>query len=99
MTINQGGIRYGFCPGKSSWDQIAVSFFQLFVVVMETQNLPFSGGVTEQPDWVVDFLGWFAPLYNSEKFNSRARSILGGKTHGNNNRPAYSAGRGGQQRR
>lgn len=93
MKVHDGGQGYGFCPGKSTWDNEAVNLFRLFVVVMETGNLPFAGGVCDQPFWVVDFLGWFAPTYQAEKFNSRAKSILGSEKNGSHHRPINGQGR------
>lgn len=38
-----------------------------------------SGGLASQPDWWVETLTWFLPVYDLAKFASRVRSVLGGK--------------------
>lgn len=77
MYINDGGMPFGFCPGKASWDYAAVRVFRMLVVCSETGSMYDNGGVSDQPDWFVDLLGWFLPRYNDLRFYSRAKSILG----------------------
>lgn len=87
MRINDGGTEYGYCPGKATWDNDAVNQFRLMSVCVELKQLPYVGGMLDQPDWVVELLSWFAPRYDSAKFSSRARQVLGDGNNGNNHRP------------
>lgn len=89
MYIERGGNLYDFCPGKATWDNEAVSIYKMLVISAESGIMLETGSLLEQPDWWVDLLSWFLPLYSDNKFYSRARAILGdGKasTNGNNNR-------------
>jgi hypothetical protein len=36
-----------------------------------------SGSLLDQPDWYIDLLGWFLPRYDSLKWHSKAKMILG----------------------
>ena len=71
------GEAYGFCPGKATWDQSLVRTFRLLTIVAETGQLPESGGLNHQPDWLVEVLGWFLPRYSMAKF-ARQMSMLFG---------------------
>jgi len=77
MYINDGGPSFGFCPGKATWDRSTVSLYRLLIICAETGALYNSGGISDQPEWFVELLGWFLPRYNDLRFNSRAKSILG----------------------
>lgn len=85
MRIDDGGTEYGYCPGKATWDNEAVNLFRIMATCVELKQLPYSGGMLDQPDWVVELLSWFAPRYDSSKFTSRARMVLGDGKNGNNN--------------
>jgi len=41
-----------------------------------TINL-YDGGIADQPDWWIDELSWFLPVYSHHQFISRAKMILG----------------------
>lgn len=82
MYVFQGGELYSHCPGKATWDQSAVSLFQLLITCAETKALPYAGGVTDQPDWIVELLGWFLPKYDMMKFIRKADMILGSTKDG-----------------
>ena len=79
MAINRkiSGPQFPFCPGKATWDAEAVSAYRLLLVVAETGSLYESGGIANQPSWLIDMLSWFLPRYNDLKFFSRARAVLG----------------------
>jgi len=77
IRIHEGGGFYGFCPGKATWDQEAVFLFKLLVVSFEQKALLVAGGIADQPAWFIEQLGWFVTAYDSNKFTSRARMILG----------------------
>jgi hypothetical protein len=39
-----------------------------------------AGGLRDQPDWWIENLAWFLPRYDSMKFGSRMKSVLGDGT-------------------
>lgn len=47
------------------------------MISVETGVLYTSGGIDSQPDWYVELLGWFLPVYSDLKFYSRVKSVLG----------------------
>ena len=77
MRISEGGGLYGFCPAKSTWDQEAISLFELMVVAVEQKAMLTEGGISAQPTWFITLLAWFGPAYDTMKFMSRAKMILG----------------------
>lgn len=77
MRINEGGGLYGFCPAKATWDQEAISLFELLQVSVEQKALLVDGGLSAQPAWFVSLLAWFGPAYDTQKFIARAKMILG----------------------
>jgi hypothetical protein len=76
MYIHPGGNAYGFCPGKATWDVEAAQTFRLLVIAAETGMMLESGGLTDQPSWWIELLGWFLTAYDSAKFAGRVRSVL-----------------------
>ena len=50
------------------------------VVSVEQRALLVAGGLSEQPGWYVSLLAWFGPAYDTQKFMSRARMVLGGES-------------------
>lgn len=77
IQIRPGGAEFSYCPGKARWEPRYNDMFRMLVLATELQKLPYDGGLFEQPDWWIELASWFVPLYNQEKFISRARSILG----------------------
>lgn len=77
MRIHQGGVPYGFCPGKATWDPAVAGLYRLLVIAAETGMMYESGGIAEQPAWWIDHLAWFLPAYDRAKFNGRVRQVLG----------------------
>jgi len=90
VRISEGGGLYGFCPAKSTWNQEAIGLFELMVVAVEQKVLLLGGGITDQPTWFVSFLAWFGPAYDSQKFISRAKMILGDEQSNKNSKSAPS---------
>lgn len=96
MQVTKGGDLYGFCPAKSTWDSETVTTFRMLVLAAETGVMWNAGGISEQPYWFVDILAWFIPMYDNNKFYSRARAILGdgkdnkGASSGANQRPIHN---------
>lgn len=92
----KGGTAYGFCPGKANWYPHIHGLFKLLMLCAETGTPPYVGGWMDQPDSVVELLGWFIPMYDQLKFIQRAKMILGdgsktkGLNHGDNNRGIIS---------
>jgi hypothetical protein len=82
MEVSKGGQTFGFCPGKATWDAVAVSLYRMLVVSFEYKTLPYPGSVTEQPSWVIELLGMFASRYDGAKFSMRAKMILGDSSNG-----------------
>lgn len=77
ISITKGSAQYGFCPAKATWDVRANQVFRMLVLSAETGNLYVSGGIAEQPNWFVELASWFVPLYDSNKFMSRVKQVLG----------------------
>lgn len=77
MQIEKGGDLYGFCPAKATWNPANVELFRLLVITSETGVMISAGGLEDQPSWWIDLLGWFIPQYESQKFSSRVKSVLG----------------------
>lgn len=47
------------------------------MISVETGALYSEGGIGSQPDWYIDLLGWFLPVYSDLKFYSRVKAVLG----------------------
>lgn len=77
IKIEEGGGLYGFCPAKVTWDQEAISIFELMTVAVEQKKLLVQGGIADQPGWFVGLLSWFAPEYDLRKFQHRVKMVLG----------------------
>lgn len=82
MYIIKGGQKYGFCPGKATWDASIVRFYNLLVLSSELGALYCQGGLSDQPSWFIENLSWFAPYYRQLQFNQRAVSIFGDGSDG-----------------
>jgi hypothetical protein len=80
IRIEEGGGLYGFCPAKVTWDQEAISIFEIMTVCVEQKTLLVGGGIADQPGWFISLLSWFGPAYDTNKFISRARMVLGDGT-------------------
>ena len=77
MHVNKGGQKYGFCPAKATWDYDTVQKFRLLIVTADTGALLEEGPILEQPAWYMELLGWFLPLYDQIKWNSKMRGLFG----------------------
>lgn len=51
--------------------------FNLLTISADTGNLYCAGGVGDQPEWYVDLLTFFLPIYDRLKFIAKAKMILG----------------------
>ena len=81
MSVHKGGGKYGFCPAKATWDHDTVEKFRLMIITADTGALLETGPIVDQPAWYIDLLGWFLPLYEQMKWNSKMRGLFGdGKT-------------------
>ncbi len=78
MQIQKGGSYFGFCPAKAGWESSTVKLYRTLVVACEQKSLLIDGGINNQPSWFIDYLSWFAPLYDSLKFSSRILPIVSG---------------------
>jgi hypothetical protein len=77
MYVTEGQASFGFCPGKATWPGYDSEVFKILIVCAETGSLWETGGISQQPVWLIDLLAWFLPRYNDLRFNNRARAILG----------------------
>lgn len=77
MRVHEGGGLYGFCPGKATWDQEAVTIFEVMTVATEQKALLNAGGIAAQPGWFINLLSWFGPAYDMQKFVQKARLVMG----------------------
>lgn len=92
IQISTGGERYGFCPGKATWDPEYTKIFHLMTLAAESGDYHYvDGGIVDQPSWWIENVTWFIQTYKQLQFSGRARSILGDgtalkgvKAHGGN---------------
>lgn len=77
MYIQEGGNPYSFCPGKSQWDPRVAERLRLLMLCAETGNMLVPGGVHDQPDWFIDLLAWFIPVYKQTVVLMYAKMFLG----------------------
>lgn len=77
MYVHQGGGQYGFCPAKATWDPRIAEVYRLLVITAQTGAMLEVGGLNDQPSWWIELIGWFLPQYDTVKFTSRARTVLG----------------------
>lgn len=95
IQISQGGERYGFCPGKATWNPEYTKIFQLMSLAAESGDYHYvEGGIVDQPSWWIENVSWFIQTYKQLQFTGRAKSILGDgtalkgvKAHGGNRKP------------
>jgi len=81
MQISKGGSLFSFCPAKATWDLESRHVFNLLMISTETGQLYRSGGIINQPEWFIELLSEFIPVYDKIKFTNKAQMILGdGKT-------------------
>jgi len=83
MYINKGGTLYNHCPGKATWDRIAVEFFHKLILICEMKVMPNGGGLDEQDSELIETLSWFLPKYDLMKFVQRVDMVLGGDSSDN----------------
>jgi hypothetical protein len=77
MYVTRGGMMYGFCPGKATWDHEARELYNAMVIASRTGALWDGGGLSDQPQWFVDMLGWFLPMYDRVTFAEKVRLVMG----------------------
>jgi len=77
MRVSIGGEFYGFCPGKVMRDPGVQELFKMMLVSVETGQLYVTGAIADQPDWFIDLLAWFTPLYDRIKFENKVRAVVG----------------------
>ena len=80
MSISKGGTLFGFCPGKATWDNEAMTLFNTLVTCVEYDKLLTNKSVLDHSTWAIDLLAWFAVEYKQEVFISRAKMIFGDGT-------------------
>jgi len=81
MYIQRGGGLYSFCPAKATWEKELIEIFKNLEITAITGSMLFPGSISEQPDWYIDLLTIFLPVYDAQKFSTRMKSIFGdGKT-------------------
>ena len=51
------------------------------MIAAETGAMLTSGGLSDQPEWFMELLGWLIPRLDSIKFISKATMILGKSDH------------------
>lgn len=78
IEITKGGNLYGFCPGKVRWDQRNGRLFRILMTAAESGTMLVEGGVSDQPDWWVELVGWFVPVLRNMTFYSRVNTIAEG---------------------
>lgn len=94
ISVKNGGASYGFCPAKSTWDLQTRQTFNILRISAETGQLFKSGGLVNQPEWFIELLADFLPLYDKLKFIGKAQMILGdGEKTKSNIVPTTSKGR------
>jgi len=79
IKLTPDGHPFGFCPAKAKLDNRALFLSNIFTVACETKQLYYPGGINNQPQWFIDILCWYAPMYDNIKWYSRMNSLFGGK--------------------
>lgn len=87
MYVYKGGALYGSCPGKATWDYENRTLFDMLVVSAETGTMLYNGGISDQPDWYIELLGWFVRAYGNIKFVSQQGMIWGSNKKQNSSLP------------
>lgn len=77
MQVSRAGNLYGFCPGKATWDIEVQAVFNILLITAETGAMYRSGGITDQPEWYLELLSFFIPIYDRLKFIAKANMIIG----------------------
>ena len=77
IYVTRTGTMYGFCPAKATWDSELHALMRLLVITAESGVMIEHGGLNDQPEWWIEILAWFLPLYDNVKFYSRAMSVIG----------------------
>lgn len=60
------------------------------IVAVEQKAMLVEGGLGAQPTWFISFLAWFGPAYDTQKFISRAKMVLGDDKQETKNKQAQS---------
>ena len=77
MPVEKGGSRFGFCPGKATWDYEASELYKLLELTYHTRIMPYPGALLEQPAWWIDLLHWFVVSYRDLQEVRRHRAMWG----------------------
>jgi hypothetical protein len=77
MQMDTGGFSYGFCPAKATWDPMARETYGILCLSMEMGVLYNDGGIINQPDWYMQLITMFAPIYDKLKFAGKCQMVLG----------------------
>ena len=77
MQVDDGGFLYSFCPAKATWDPMAREAFGILCLSLEMGCLYKDGGLIDQPDWYMQLITFFAPIYDKLKFAAKAQMVLG----------------------
>lgn len=78
LYVEKGGMLWGFCPAKATWDEQAKGVFRLLILAAKTGAMLVDGGLLSQPAWFLDLLSWFLPRLAEIEFSMKAQQVLGG---------------------
>lgn len=67
------------------------------IVAVEQKSMLIAGGIAEQPTWFISLLAWFGPAYDTMKFQSRAKMILGDDTKSSGQKQPEAFGKQGKK--
>jgi hypothetical protein len=77
ISIEKGGAKFGFCPGKASWDHEASRIFKMLELSSITKCMPYRGGLMDQPADYIDLFHSFVTQYDAYKFAQRQKAMWG----------------------
>ncbi len=77
MSINKGGPYFPFCPGKATWDPEASHIMKLIDLSYYTSSLAFPGAIYDQPNWYIELVGQYLPMYDQMREAQKAKMIWG----------------------
>jgi hypothetical protein len=77
ITLEKGGPRFSFCPGKATWCHEASRIYKNLELSAITKCLPYEGGLMDQPSDFIDLFHNFVTKYEAYKFAQRQKAMFG----------------------
>jgi len=68
MAVSKNGVKYTFCPGKSTWYEQTADIYDQCVVAAETGILPNEGGFVDQEALFAGVFPFFVEKYREKRY-------------------------------